>query len=271
MVTAMDVEFPVGARLEGGEIITEAIRGDAVRGMFRALDRRGARLLVTVTSRQTRPLDQLAADLRFELEGVAPLRHIGPVGEGDEYSAMAEEEPAGRPSAELRLPLPPRVAVELAVEVAEVLERAHGEGLLLLFLRPELIYVEERGGAPHLSGIVPRPDLFVTGASAAYGAKPLFDHLFAAPEVIAMRADVTAAADVFSLCAALAVWLTGEPPFLGDTPTAQMGSIVAGRRREWRGPRALGMVLARGLERQPAARPALARLIAELRSALSAA
>jgi hypothetical protein len=265
MVTSMAEEFPVGARLQGGEIITEAIRGDAVRGMFRALDQRGARLLVTVTSRQKRPLDELADDLAFEVEGLARLRHIAAL--DDETHALVEEEPPGIPTSELRLPLAPSRAVELAAEVAEVLERVHGEGLLVLFLRPELVYVEERAGAPHLTGIAPRADLFATGASAAYGAKPLFDHLFAAPEVIAMRRDVTGAADVFSLCATLAVWLTGEHPFAGDTPTAQMGSIVAGKGRVWRGPAELGMVISRGLERQPAVRPSLARLIADLRAA----
>jgi len=267
MVTRMDDEFPIGARLEGGAIITEAIRGDAVRGMFRALDPRGGRLLVTVTSRQKRPLDELAADLAFEVDGLARLRQVGPIGDGAD--AMVEEEPPGVPTSELALPLAARAAVDLAAEVAEVLERAHGEGMLLLFLRPELTYVAAPGAAPRLSGIVPRPDLFATGASAAYGAKPLFDHLFAAPEVIAMRRDVTAAADVFSLCAALVVWLTGEHPFEGDTQTAQMGSIVGGKRRAWRGPDRLGAVLSRGLERQPAARPSLARLIADLRAATS--
>jgi serine/threonine protein kinase len=270
MVTAMDDEFPVGARLDGGEVvISEAIRGDSVRGLFRAIDRGGRRLLVTVTTRQKQPLDQLEDDLGFIVDGLARLRHIGPVGDGDsdEYHAMVEEEPAGRPSSELPLPLPPRAAVELAAELAEVLERAHAAGLLLLFLRPELVYIDEREGALHVSGVVPRPDLFVTGATAAYGAKPLFDHLFAAPEVLAMQASVTAAADVFSLAAVVAVWVTGEHPFAGDTPTAQLGAIVNGRRRPWRGPAGLELVLARALDRRPAARPSLPALVRDLLAA----
>lgn len=269
MVTPMDPagggEFPVGARLEGGGVVTEDIRGDDARGMFRALDQAGQRLLVTVTSRQKQPLEDLADDLGYQVDGVARLREIAPL--GDSHAAMVEEEPAGRPSSEHALPLAPDVAVALAAEVAAVLERAHADGLVLIGLRPELVYLEERGGSLHVSGIAPRADLFVTGATAVYGAKPLFDQLFFAPEVLTMQKKVTAAADVFSLSAVVAVWLTGEHPFEGETPTSQLGAIVSGRGRPWRGPAGLGMALSRGLERAPGARPSLSALIAGLRAA----
>lgn len=264
--TAEPEEFPVGAALADGSLIVEAIRGDEVRGMYRAIDPRGDRLLVTVTSRQKRPHAEVARALALApVAGLAPLRQVAPL--DDEHDALAEEEPAGRPASELALPLWPGDAVELAAQVAAVLERAHATGVVLGFLRPELIYVEEAEGRPRLTGIAPRADLFVIGASAVYGARPLFDHLFAAPEVLAMQKTITPAADVFSLCAALAVWLTGEHPFEGDTPTAQLGAIASGRGRVWRGPAALGMVLGRGLEKSPAARPALAALVRELRAA----
>ncbi len=274
MVTAMDGatggddEFPVGASLADGDIvIREAIRGVDVRGMFRARDRAGQSLLVTVTSRQKQSLERIAADLGYEVDGIARLRHVGPLA-GDSHHAMVEEEPAGRPSSELELPLAPQVAVELAAELATVVGRAHDEGLVLLGLRPELVYLAERDGGLHLSGIAPRADLFVIGATPVYGAMPLFDHLFAAPEFITMQtAAIGPAADVFALSAVVAVWLTGEHPFEGETQTAQMGAIVNGRGRPWRGPTALGMALARGLERAPRARPSLSALIAGLRGA----
>jgi hypothetical protein len=261
-------EFPVGAALADGSVIVEAIRGDDVRGMYRAVDPRGRRLLVTVTSRQKQPHAQVERELRLPaVDGIAPLRSLGPI--DDEHDAMAEEEPAGRPSSELALPLWPGDAVELSAQVAAVLERVHAAGAVLRFLRPELVYLEQADGRPRLTGIAPRADLFVIGASPVYGAKPLFEDLFAAPEVLAMRKGVTAAADVFSLCAALAVWLTGEHPFEGETGTAQLGAIVNGRGRVWRGPTALGMVLGRGLEKSPDARPTLPALVRELRAAAS--
>lgn len=269
MVTPMDAagdaEFPVGLTLEGGGVVTEWIRGADARGMVRAVAPDGGRLLVTLTSRQKSPLEDLSDDLGYQVEGVARLREIAPLGE--QHDAMVEEEPAGRPSTEHPLPLDARTAVALAAELAAVLERAHDQGLVLLGLRPELIYLEQRGAALHLTGIAPRADLFVAGASAVYGAKPLFDQLFAAPEFLTLQKTVTPAADVFSLAAVVALWLTGEHPFVGETQTAQLGAIVNGRGRPWRGPAALGMALSRGLERAPAARPTLASLIAELRAA----
>jgi serine/threonine protein kinase len=266
MVTAMDDGFPIGESLEGGGVITDAIRGDDARGMFRAVDAARRRLLVTVTSRQTRPLDVLADELDIQVDGVARLRDISPL--GDSHVAMVEEEPAGVPSSDHALPLRPGAAVALAGELAAVLERAHAEGLVILGVRPELVYLEERGGALHVSGLAPRADLFVTGATAVYGAKPLFDQLFAAPELLTMQTRLVGpASDVFSLAAVVAVWLTGEHPFEGETPTAQLGAIVNGRGRPWRGPAALGMALSRGLERAPAARPSLSQLIAGLRAA----
>jgi eukaryotic-like serine/threonine-protein kinase len=273
MVNAMDgsstgEEFPIGAELDDGAlVVTEWIRGDAVRGQYRALDRQGNRLLATVTSRQQVSFDELERNLAFPIDGVAPLRHIGTFGDDEETTALVEEEPAGRPTSEFSLPLPFDQAVELAVDLAALLERAHSAGFALRFLRPELIYAEVRGGAPRLSGVAPRADVFLISAAPIYGAKPLFDQLFAAPEVLTMQKVVTPAADVFSLCAALAVWLSGEHPFEGETQTAQLGSIVSGRGRPWRGPAALGMVLARGLERSPRSRPTLSALVADLRAA----
>jgi serine/threonine protein kinase len=265
MVTPMDDGFPIGESLAGGGVITDAIRGDDARGMFHAVDAAKRRLLVTVTSRQKRPLDLLEEELGYQVDGVARLRDITPL--GDSHASMVEEEPPGRPSTDHDLPLAPDTAVALAGELAAVLERAHGEGLVLIGVRPELVYLEERGGVLHVAGLAPRADLFVSGASAVYGAKPLFDQLFAAPEVLTMQKSVSPAADVFSLCAVLAVWLTGEHPFEGETQTAQLGSIVGGRGRPWSGPAALGMALARGLERTPRARPSLPELFAELRAA----
>ena len=264
---APDDEFPVGATVDGGRcLVIEAIRGDDARGMFRAVDPLGQRLLVTVTSSQKQPLAQLEEELGWQVAGLARLRHVGPIGDQGHH-ALVEEEPDGRPSSEWAMPLPPAQAVGLAAEVAAVLERAHAAGLVLGFLRPELIYLDDPDGTPGVSGIAPRADVFAMGATAVYGAKPLFDHFFAAPEVLAMRKEVTPAADVFSLCAVLAMWLTGEHPFVGDTPTEQLGAIVGGRGRLWRGPTELGMVVGRGLERDPGARPSLAGLVRDLRRA----
>jgi len=173
----------------------------------------------------------------------------------------------GRPTTELGLPMSIVDAVLIAIEVADVLHRVHRAGHVLRHLRPELVYVEPREGGLRLAGLAPRAEPFLAGASPCYGVPPLFDTLFAAPEVIALSRDVTPAADVFSLCAALGLWLTGEHPFGGDDAISQMQAIMRHSGRVWRGPTALGMVLSAGLDHDPAHRPPLEQLATDLAAA----
>jgi hypothetical protein len=264
------VEFPLGAQVAGGlYTITEWLRGQPERGMGRAAIRdRAGRCLVTMGTRQRRPAGERMRELALVVDGVARLRHIGPVsGPDGEFDAMVEDEPAGRPTSELALPLDPAAAVRLALEVAAVLQRAHAAGHVLRHVRPELVYADARDGL-RLTGVAPRADGFLIGVTApCYGVPALFPSIFAAPEVMAMREAPTPAADVFSLCALLAVWLTGEHPFAGDTLMDQMGAMMRNHGRPWRGPMKLGMALGPGLDPDPASRPPLARLMRSLEAA----
>ncbi len=263
--------FPLDATLDGGAYrIIERVRGAPGRGLYRATCRSdGGRALVTTTTPHTRPLEERRRELAYRAEGVARLRHVGPLdGHGRDVVGLVEEEPAGVPSAELTLPMGPLDAARLARQVAAALAGVHAGGAVIRFLRPELVYVVEgAGGGVELGGIVPRAEAFVAGATPCYGVGPLFDSVFAAPEVLAMAPQVGAAADVFSLAAVVGFWVTGEHPFEGHTPVAQLGAIASGRGRIWNGPVALGMVLADGLDPDPAARPALADLVRALERA----
>jgi hypothetical protein len=263
--------FPLDATLDGGAYrIIERVRGAPGRGFYRAICRSdGGRALVTTTTPHTRPLEERRRELAYRTGGVARLRHVGPLdGHGRDVVGLVEEEPAGVPSAELTLPMAPLDAARLAHQVAAALAGVHAGGAVIRFLRPELVYVVEgAGGGVELGGIVPRAEAFVAGATPCYGVAPLFDSVFAAPEVLAMAPAVGAAADVFSLAAVVGFWVTGEHPFEGHTPVAQLGAIASGRGRIWNGPVALGMVLADGLDPDPAARPALADLVRALERA----
>jgi len=262
--------FPIDAVLDDGAYrLVERVRGEPGRGLYRGLCRSdGGRVLVTLTTPQARALEELRRELGYRTPGIARLRHLGPLaGPGGELAAMVEDEPSGVPSAELALPLEPPAAARLARQVAETLAAVHAGGEVIRFLRPELVYADEVAGGLRLSGIAPRAEAFVAEATPAYGMGPLFDSVFAAPEVLAMAPVVGPAADVFSLAAMVGFWLTGEHPFDGETPVAQLGAIAAGRGRMWNGPVALGMVLADGLVPHPAARPALADLVSGLERA----
>ena len=264
--------FPIGGRLDGGRFtIHENIRGVPARGQYRALGRPApppGRFLVALGSPQKRTAGEIRRELALEVEGISPLVHLGPLaGHEDDYHALVEAEPMGRPTTELGLPMSIVDAVLIAIEVADVLHRAHRAGHVLRHLRPELVYVEPREGGLRLAGLAPRAEPFLAGASPCYGVPPLFDTLFAAPEVIALSRDVTPAADVFSLCAALGLWLTGEHPFVGDDAISQMQAIMRHSGRVWRGPTALGMVLSAGLDHDPAHRPPLEQLASDLAAA----
>jgi hypothetical protein len=261
--------FPVGCALDGGRFeITERLRGVAARGQFRAT-RPGeeATALVTVGTAQARPLAELVAALAWQGSGIAPLRVIEPIAGGErELVAMVEDEPPGMPSDQLMLPVAPAAAARLARQVADALAELHASAGAVRFLRPELVYVDDGGGGPQLTALVPRAEAFLAGASPCYGVPSLFDAVYAAPEVLGLGV-ASAPADVFSLAAVVGYWVTGEHPFEGATPVAQMGAIAAGRGRLWSGPVALGMVLADALDPDPAARPPLGDLVRGLERA----
>ena len=260
---------PVGCDLDGGAYRLDArVRGEAQRGLYRGTARSdGGSLLVTVTSGQAGPLSERRRELGYKAPGIARLRHIGPIEGAGGLVGMVEEEPPGMPSSELPLPMPPEIAAHLARQIAGSLAAAHALAGPIRFLRPELIYVVEEDGVLGLGGIAPRAEAFLAGATPCYGVPPLFDSVFAAPEVVALAREITPAADVFSLAAVVGLWLTGEHPFAGDTPVAQLSAIAAGRGRMWNGPVALGMVLADSFDPDPAARPTLGALAAALERA----
>jgi hypothetical protein len=256
---------PMGAELDGGRFrLVERVRGRADCGQFR-VEQAGdptTGLLATVgrhAARSPSAIEELGRRLAWEAPGVMPLRHLGRI-DGSEHVALVEREPDGTPSHQLALPLAPAAAVHLARQLAAVLAGFHAAVGPLRFLRPELVYVDDRLS---LTGLAPRAEAFLAGAAPSYQAPPVFDTAFAAPEVIELD-EVTPAADVFSLAAMVGLWLTGEHLFGGDTGVEQMEAIASGRGRLWQGPVAIGMVLADAVATEPADRPPLARFVEDL-------
>ena len=106
------------------------------------------RRIVTVTGRQTVPLSLLRDRLALEVAGIVPLEYLGPVdlpdSEGWSGDCAVEIAPRGEP---VEIGVDERAALPLMFELAELLGRAHGKGLLILGIRPELVY-----GRRHPSG-----------------------------------------------------------------------------------------------------------------------
>ncbi|HLU68622.1 MAG TPA: hypothetical protein VKZ63_20215 [Kofleriaceae bacterium] len=263
----MDPRFPIGASLaDGAFVVEERIRGEVTRGLYRGRDRAASSgsVLVTIGTGQQRPFRDTARDLSLPVDGIARLRHVGPLAEDPSFHALVEDEPAGAPSSERARRLAPRAAVSLALEVGRVLVNARAARWELPHLRPELVYVLEQGGRVKMTAIAPRAEPFLAGAApASPGVPPLFEAIYAAPEVLAL-APPSGKADVFALCGCLAYWATGEPPFQGDTPLGQLTALHKGARRPFGGPAELAAVLAAGLELDPARRLTLSALMEEL-------
>ncbi len=267
---ARAASFPLGATLANRRYtIVGHVRGSPDRGMYRARDTEsGGHVLVTLGPPQRFDFDTLRLQLALPATGITPLLHIGRLESQTEapYEGMVEIEPAGRPATDvLVLPLDPAIAIRIALAIAKPLAAVHATAAVVRGLRPELIYLDGNPTAPRLAGLAPRCEAFLTTAEPrCYGVPPCFDHYYQAPEVLARPYDAPSpAADVFSLCAIIAHWISGEHPFHGEG-AMQAISIATGNRRTWRGPVAIGAILDTGLRPSPGARTSLSELVASL-------
>jgi hypothetical protein len=266
--------FPIDATLADGRYaIVAHIRGTPDRGMYQARESGShTPLLVTLGPPQQLDLDAVRAKLALAVNGIAPLLHVGKLESQTEarYDGLVEFQPPGAPAADiLRPPVDPRVAIELVLAIAKVVAAVHAAGAVVRGLRPELVYVQGGPAAPKLAGIAPRCEAFLTTAEARdYGVPPCFDNWYQAPEVLARPLDVPlVGADVFSLCAILAHWISGEHPFEGEG-AMQLIAIVSGNRRAWRGPAPLGTIINAGLHASTEQRASLPEFVAALEAEL---
>jgi len=253
----MAMRFPEGVRIAGGWwTIIERLRGEPDRGMYRAVG--DGSVLVTMSAPQRRPNRELCARFGYAIAGIAPMIGIPAVAlGGEDYDALIEREPAGEPVTQRRPADPRAVGRELAAIVA----RAHAAGRVLGGIRPELVYSD---GA-RCTGVAPRAEPFLAGAvERCYGVAPCFEQVYLSPEALALR-PVTAASDVFSLCATLAYLFDGEPPFAGANLIERIGAAMRGAHREL----GLPAVVRAGLAVEPEQRPCAAELV-ELLAATAA-
>src|SRR6266496_3647184 len=152
----------------------------------------------------------------------------------------------------------PRRCVQLMVKVARAVEYAHGQGILHRDLKPGNILLDGRG-EPLVSdfGLAKWLDANkdITKSLTTFGTPG-----YTAPEQAeGAAADLTPAADVYSLGAILFELLAGRPPFLGsnavavirqaaETPAPKLRSIAHSYNRD------LETICARCLERDRKAR-----------------
>jgi hypothetical protein len=252
LAVSLVMRFPEGARIAGGRwTIIETLCGGPDRGMYRAVGDGPA--LVTLGAPQRLPHAELSVRFGHAVDGVAPLAGIAAVTlDGVDYDALIECEPRGEPVTRRRPADPRAVGRGLAAIVA----RAHAAGDVLGGIRPELVYAE----AGRCTGLAPRAEPFLAGASERCDdLAPCFEQVYLSPEALVLR-PVTAASDVFSLCATLAYLFDSEPPFPGDTVIERLRAAVRAEHRELDLPPAI----CAGLSADPARRPTAAAVAAAL-------
>jgi serine/threonine-protein kinase len=170
-------------------------------------------------------------------------------------------------------PLPPARALHILRQTCQALREAHAMGLLHRDIKPSNIIVCERGGVHDVVklldfGLVQETGLRPEAARLTLQGAVLGSPPYMSPEQAAGRTDLDTRSDIYSLGAVGHFLLTGDPPFVRDTPMemllAHAYEPVAVRDEI---PRDLQTVLLRCLSKKPDGRFAS---VAALDEALSA-
>src|SRR6476620_7900291 len=253
-------------RLGNYEILDEIGRG-GMGVIYRARQRHSRRIVAVkrILSYQAESHETLMR-FRREAEAVASLDHpnILPIYEVSEsedglpFFSMKFATAGSLHDAAPTLRNEPRKCVQLMAKVARAVEYAHSRGILHRDLKPGNILLDDRG-EPLVSdfGLAKWLDTNrdLTNSLTTFGTPG-----YIAPEQAeAVAADLTPAADVYSLGAILFDLLTGRPPFLGanalsvirqasETPAPKLRSLTRSHDRD------LETICARCLERDPNAR-----------------
>jgi len=271
--------------------LLEEIGHGGMATVYRARDRRlGREVAIKLIHRHLRDSSDVAERFAREATAVAMLRHPGivevyDVSDLDEAEQYLVVELIRGPTLRERLrsgPLPPEVAVAVAIEVAAGLEHAHRQGVIHRDVKPENVLIElpaagEGGERTPLRmkltdfGIAKLLDAQgVTSTGQVLGSPA---HM--APEQIE-GAAVDARTDVFALGVLLYEAMVGSLPFPGDHPAQVLrrvldGEFIAAERQDARIGAGYSRLISRALARQREDRFASAQEFADaLRQELAA-
>ncbi len=195
---------------------------------------------------------------RLEHPNIVPIYQVGETADGFPYYTMKYAAAGSLLQARGPLLQHPRHSVALMAKVARAVAYAHDKGVLHRDLKPGNILLDNHG-EPLVSdfGLARCETVsgYLTRSLASFGTPG-----YIAPEQAdGPAANLTAAADIYSIGAILFELLTGQPPFVGDNAFAVMKQSAEQPAPRLRGlaPKAdrdLEIICARCLEREPADR-----------------
>jgi tetratricopeptide (TPR) repeat protein len=179
-------------------------------------------------------------EARFGREGrvLAGLNHpgivrvvaFGQLDEGQPYVAMEWLEGEDIAQRQKRAPLSLVRALEVAAQVADALDYAHGVGIVHRDIKPSNVILIGSGASsedwPLTAklvdfGVASAEDARLTRTGAIIGTPA-----YMAPEQARGDAEVDARADIYGLGATLFEMIAGRPPHLGPTPIAILARLV---------------------------------------------
>lgn len=260
-------------RAVGHYHVLEQVGGGGMGVVYRATDERLGRAVALKFLHPRFGTDNSAADrFRHEARAVASLEHpnvctvheIGETDDGQLYLAMPLYDGETLQQRIARGPLPVGEAVEIAVQIARGLAKAHARGIVHCDIKPSNVFVTDDGVVKILDfGVAKLADVTLTGS----GAGPQGTLAYMSPEQL-RGAHVDRRTDLWSLGVVLSEMLARQRPFRGSETLAVRAAILDGdptapstERDDV--PAALDRVVTRALAKSPDARydsaPALER------------
>jgi eukaryotic-like serine/threonine-protein kinase len=228
-----------GSRLGPYEIVSQLGQG-GMGIVFRARDTRLERdVAVKVLPRNLAEDPDALGRFEREAKAVAALSHpnilaihdIGHV-EGTVYATMELLEGETLRQRLQEGALPPRKAVEVALEIASGLAAAHDKGIVHRDLKPENVFLLASGqvkvldfGLARVDPVAPEGSDVPTMSLATEPGRVMGTVGYMAPEQVRGKA-VDARADIFSFGAVLYEMLTGKRAFRGESPVETLNAIL---------------------------------------------
>lgn len=247
----LDLSDPAQSKLgdyELLELIGEGGMGVVYRARQQSLDREVAVKLLAAGPWASREFVQRFVD---EAQNAARMQHpnivaIYEVGSAEELHFFSMRLIRGESLAAVikrEGKLVPLRAAALLRTVAEAVDYAHRLGMLHLDLKPANVLLDENG-VPHVAdfGLARRLEHGLAADNHEVSGTPSY---MAPEQATAGTQRITPATDIWGLGAVLYELVTGEPPFLAESPQATLKLVVNGTLRS---PRHIAPELPRDLE-----------------------